>query len=62
MYYRVPADNKWYNLDPEKVESPEQQEQEQEQEQQESDTDSTSENLDDSVTSLESGTSGGSHW
>ena len=51
MYYRVPEDNKWYNLDPEKVESTEQQEQEQEQ--QESDTDSTSENQDDSVTSLE---------
>ena len=68
MFYRVPEDNKWYNLDPEKVESLEEQEQEQEQEkeqeqeQQENDTDSTSENLDDSVTSLESGRLGGFHW
>ena len=58
MYYRVPEDNKWYNLDPEKLESIELPPTEE----QESDTDSSSEDLDDSVTSLESGTSGGSHW
>ena len=55
MYYRVPEDNKWYNLDQEKVESTELPPTEE----QESDTDSTSEDLDES---LESGTSGGSHW
>ena len=55
MYYRVPEDNKWYNLDPEKVESTELPPTEE----QESDTDSTSEDLDES---LESGTLGGSHW
>ena len=58
MYYRVPEENKWYNLDPEKVESTELPPTEE----QESDPDSTLEDLDDSVTSLESGTSGGSHW
>ena len=54
MYYRVPEKNKWYHLDPQKVE----QEQEQEQE---SDTDSTSEDLDES---MDSGTSEewGSWW
>ena len=45
-------ENKWYHLDPQKVEL----EQEQEQE---SDTHSTSEDLDESI---ESGTLGGSHW
>ena len=50
MYHRVPEENNWYHLDPQKVE------QEQEQE---SDTDSTSEDLDES---MESETSGGSHW
>ena len=63
MYYRVPEENKWYNLDPEKVEQQEQQEEQeqqeqQDQEQQESDIES-SENLD---TSMDSGTSGGEHW
>ena len=62
MYVRVPEENYWYNLDPEKVEKQkeqeEQEQQDQEQEQQESDIES-SENLD---TSMDSGTSGGSHW
>ena len=57
MYYRVPEENKWYNLDPQKVESPEEQEQEQEQvqeqEQQESDIESS-----EMDTSIDSGTSG----
>ena len=57
MYYRVPEDNKWYNLDPEKVESMELPSTEE----QESETDSSSEDLDDSATSLESGISGGSN-
>ena len=51
MYYRVPEVNKWYNLDPQKVESPEEQEQEQEQE-----SDIESSEMD---TSMDSGTSGG---
>ena len=57
MYYRVPEENKWYNLDPQKVESTELPPTEE----QESDTDSSSEDLDDSVTSLESETSCGSY-
>ena len=44
-YYRVPEDNKWYNLDLEKVESTELPPTEE----QESDTDSTSEDLDESM-------------
>ena len=48
MYYRVPEENKWYNLDPQKVESPEEQEQEQE-------SDIESSEMD---TSMDSGTSG----
>ena len=48
MYYRVPEKNKWYHLDPQKVE----QEQEQEQD---SDTHSTSEDLDESMDSATSG-------
>ena len=47
MYHRVPEENNWYHLDPQKVEQ-----------EQESDTDSTSDDLDES---MESGTSGGSH-
>ena len=52
MYYRVLEVKKWFNLDPEKVESPEEQEQEQEQEQ-ESDIESS-----EMDTAIESGTSG----
>ena len=48
MYHRVPEENNWYHLDPQKVE----QEQEQEQD---SDTDSTSEDLDESMISATSG-------
>ena len=50
MYYRVPEVNKWYNLDPQKVKSPEEQEQEQEQE-----SDIESSEMD---TSMDSGTLG----
>ena len=50
MYYRVPEVNKWFNLDPQKVESPEEQEQEQEQE-----SDIESSEMD---TSMDSGMSG----
>ena len=57
MYYRVPEDNKWYNLNPEKVESTELPPTEE----QESDTDSSSEDSNNSGISLESGTSGGSY-
>ena len=63
MYSRVPEDLKWYKLDPEEDKTTE------EElpglipptEEQESETQSTSEDSDDSATSLESGTSDESH-
>ena len=60
MYVRVPEENYWYNLDPEKVEQQDEQEEQeqQDQEQQESDIES-SENLD---TSMDLGMSGREHW
>ena len=59
MLYKVTDENKWYPLDPEKVESTEAEVPPTEEDN--SHSDSSSEDSDESGISLESETSGGSH-